>query len=273
MGLLVPFRAVPYHNVTGTGPRMGPSSQTMTIKQGDAFHPDAGSAHDLHTARLIQESLRKHCITTRTAVTRSLRFIAGADAAYSDDTAYAAAVVMSFPGGQFVEAACSVRPAEFPYVPGLLSFREGPPVIDAVRTLSRKPDLLVVNGHGYAHPRRAGLACHLGVVLDIPVVGVARNLLAGTSALPGPGRGACEPVLDEDEVIGMAVRTRTGVKPVYVSAGHKVDLTQAVEIVMKTVTTHRFPEPLHLADLISRACRRSDESRAPGTAFHLVNKA
>ncbi len=232
----------------------------MPFKPGDCLHQDVKAAPDLHTARLIQESVRKRCIIGKITDTNAIRLVAGADAAYSNDMAYAAVVMMSFPGARFVEASCLVQPAGFPYIPGLLSFREAPPVIEAMRNLSSTPDLLIVNGHGYAHPRRAGLACHLGVVLDIPAIGVARNLLTGMSAQPGPGRGAFEPVFDADEVIGMAVRTKANVKPVYVSAGHKVDLGQAVEIVMKTVTIHRFPEPLHIADLISRACRRSDET-------------
>jgi len=210
-----------------------------------------------YTARRIQESVRRCCMIGRTVDTSAIRLIAGADAAYSNDMTYAAAVVMKFPEAEFVEVARSVRPTKFPYIPGLLSFREGPAIIESVRTLSVIPDVLMVNGHGYAHPRRAGLACHVGVVLDIPTVGIARNLLTGTAVSPGPRKGDRAPIMDADEVVGMAVRTKERAKQVYVSAGHKVDLGQAVEIVMETVTTSLFPEPLHIADRISRASRKS----------------
>lgn len=213
-------------------------------------------------ARKVQESVRQRRIIRRTIDTGSIKSVAGADAAYSaDDTAYAATVVMSFPDTRFVEVACSVRPAGFPYIPGLFAFREGPAIDESVRSLPFLPDILMVHGHGYAHPRRAGLACHLGIALGIPVIGVAGTLLTGASEEPDRAGGSYEPVIDAGEVVGMAVRTKRDAKPVYVSAGHCTDLDQAVEIVLATATVHRFPEPLHLADLISRACRRSEKDR------------
>ena len=225
-------------------------------REGAAPSPDPGAAQK------FQESLRKRCIIKRTIDTDSVKSVAGADAAYStEDVAYAAVVVMSFPGAGFIEASCSVRPAGFPYIPGLFALREGPPIADSVRSLPVLPDVLIVHGHGYAHPRRAGLACHLGIVLDIPVIGVAGNLLIGDSDEPGHDRGSTEPIVDDGEVVGMAVRTKRNAKPVYVSAGHYVDLGQAVEIVLATATLHRFPEPLYLADLISRGCRNSSAER------------
>lgn len=236
----------------------------MSLKPSvDPVDIDSIESPDPHTARLVQDSLRKRCIVTRTIDTHAVKSVAGADASYSGDTAYAAAVVVSFPDVRFIEVACSARPILFPYIPGLLSFRESPVVVESVKNLSFSPDVLIVNGHGYAHPRRAGLACHIGVILDIPTIGVAANLLTGTASEPDRARGACEPVLDGGEVIGMALRTKRNSKPVYVSTGHKVDLSQAVEIVLMTATTHRFPEPLHLADQISRACRKSGNARGP----------
>jgi deoxyribonuclease V len=217
---------------------------------------------DMDTAFEVQEAVRKRCIIRRTIDMGDVKSIAGADAAYSaDDMAYAATVVMSFPDTRFYEVACSSEPAGFPYIPGLFAFREGPAIAESVKSLPFLPDILIVHGHGYAHPRRAGLACHLGVALGIPVIGVAGNLLTGVSEEPDPARGSTEPVIDAGEVVGIALRTKRNVKPVYVSAGHYVDLGQAVEIVLATVTVHRFPEPLHVADLISRRCRDSDKDR------------
>lgn len=219
------------------------------------------SAADPETAGSTQELLRTRCNWERTIDTSTIRLVAGADAAYSEDAAYAAVTVLSFPEMECREVACTAQPIRFPYIPGLLSFREGPPVIEAFRSLSCYPDVLVVNGHGYAHPRRIGLACHLGIVLGVPSIGVAQRLLVGTSDTPGPHKGDREPVHEDDEILGMAVRTKEGQKPVFVSAGYMVDLPQAVDMVLKTATVHRMPEPLHIADVISREYRRSGTCR------------
>jgi len=172
---------------------------------------------------------------------------------------YAAIIVMTFPALDVVEQSCAAMKISFPYIPGLLSFREGPAVIDAFDQLTCIPDLIFLNGHGYAHPARAGIASHIGVVLDTPSIGVAQRLLTGTGVMPALCRGSTEQVYAEDEVIGMAVRTREGAKPVYVSVGHKVNLFQAVDLVLRTATTHRFPEPLRCADIMSRKYRKKRE--------------
>jgi len=211
---------------------------------------------DLTAARRVQREVRQHVVTGRTIGTGEIRYVAGADAAYSADRVYAAVVVMTFPALEDVAQACAVREITFPYIPGLLAFREGPALADAFHKLPVRPDLLFLNGHGYAHPLRAGLASHIGVVLDLATIGVARRLLTGTAELPAGDRGAAVPVTDAGEVIGMAVRAREGAQPVYVSAGHRMDLSQAVELVLMTTTTHRFPEPLRCADVLSRKCRR-----------------
>jgi len=169
---------------------------------------------------------------------------------------YAAIVVMTFPALDVVEHSCAVRKISFPYIPGLLSFREGPAVIEAFDQLTCIPDLIFLNGHGFAHPARVGIASHIGVVLDMPSIGVAQHLLTGTARIPSLNRGSTEPVYADDEVIGMAVRTRERAKPIYVSVGHKVDLPQAVDLVLRTTTTHRFPEPLRRADMMSRQYRK-----------------
>ena len=212
-------------------------------------------AGDPTEAKKIQEILRHYCIVKRTIDIDELRYVAGADAAYTRDTIYAAVVVMTFPRLDVVEKTSAVQEIPFPYIPGLLSFREGPAIIEAFSSLITVPDLLLINGHGYAHPKRIGIASHVGIVLDIPSIGVAQHLLTGNVAMPGKERGSTEPVLDKNEVIGMAVRTVGNAKPVFVSAGHKVDLEQAVDLVLKTTITHRLSEPIWHADQLSRQCR------------------
>ena len=202
-----------------------------------------------------QEILRHRSKVERMIETDEIRLIAGADAAYDQDTIYAAVVVMTFPGLDVIEKTCSVQTIAFPYIPGLLAFREGPAIVDAFRTLSAVPDLIQMNGHGYAHPERFGIASHVGVVLDIPSIGVAQRLLIGSGATPATVRGSTEPVFDRHVIIGMAVRSREGTKPVYVSAGHRVDLALAVDIVLKTTVTHRLTEPVWQADQWARRCR------------------
>ncbi len=212
-------------------------------------------APDPAGAQKIQEMLCHHCIIERTIDICEIHHVAGADAAYDQDTIYAAVVVMTFPGLEVVEKRCSVQEVPFPYIPGLLSFREGPAILEAFSSLTTVPDLLFLNGHGYAHPKRFGLASHVGLLLDVPSIGVAQRLLTGSVAIPGAARGSSEPVLDKSEVIGMAVRTVKGAKPVFFSAGHKVDLDQAVDMALKTTKVHRITEPVWHADQMSRQCR------------------
>lgn len=231
----------------GANPAHGPATHFM-------------SAADPHAALAIQQELRHRCIIQRTIKTEKIGLVCGADAAYTRDSVRAAVVVMTFPDLDVVENACAAQKITFPYIPGLLSFREGPAIVDAFARLASAPDIIILNGHGYAHPRRLGIASHIGIVLDLPAIGVAQRLLTGTAAIPGEARGSTAHVLDNGEVIGMAVRTKERAKPVYVSAGHMTDLSQAVDLVLRTTTTHRFPEPLRCADRLSRQCR-SDPSR------------
>jgi deoxyribonuclease V len=194
-----------------------------------------------------QLRLRNRWRTGRVVETGCIRLVAGLDAAYSCGMTSAAAVSLTFPGSVVAEAAFAREETRFPYIPGLLAFREGPALARAFRSLHTRPDMILVNGHGIAHPRRFGMACQIGAILDIPSVGVARRLLTGTADLPGPFRGACSPVRDGAEIIGMSVRTRTGVHPVYISVGHRTDLDQAVEVVLATTGRYRVPEPLRKA--------------------------
>jgi deoxyribonuclease V len=187
-----------------------------------------------------------------------VRFIAGLDAAFSTDgrRCIAAVVLWDKLEQRVAEQHVVERPLRFPYVPGLLSFREAPALLAALRQLAQVPELLMCDGQGLAHPRRFGIACHLGVLCRLPAVGCAKSRLTGTHAEPASRRGASTPLSDGEQLIGSVLRTQTGVRPVYVSVGHLVTLEAAVSIVLECATSQRLPEPTRLADrLVARAKR------------------
>ncbi|MFQ5896834.1 MAG: endonuclease V [Candidatus Methylomirabilia bacterium] len=198
-------------------------------------------------ARALQERLRSR--VQLTGGPRRVRLIAGADLAYRGDgrQAWAAVVLVEFPEGRLVESATATGPPPFPYVPGYLSFREGPLLLVAFRRLQRRPDLCLFDGQGLAHPRRFGLACHLGVVLGLPSVGCAKSLLVGECREPGPKRGDWSRLTLDGNPVGAALRTREGVKPIFVSPGHRTTIRQAVKWVL-AVSRFRVPEPIRLAE-------------------------
>ena len=188
--------------------------------------------------------------------------VAGVDAAFADRgrVIRAAAVLVDYPGLQPVDQVVIERATAFPYVPGLLSFREVPALLEALGRLRSDPDLILCDGHGYAHPRRFGLACHLGLWLDAPAVGVAKSRLTGRHEEPGPAKGDTAWLVAgagerPRERIGAVLRTRERVKPVYVSAGHRVSLETAATLTLACVTRYRLPEPTRLADKLSKARR------------------
>lgn len=154
----------------------------------------------------------------------------------------AAVAKLSVPELVLIDTAVARRPTTFPYIPGLLSFREVPAILDALQALRDLPDLMLVDGQGYAHPRRLGIACHLGVLTDIPTIGVGKTRLVGTHADVPNRRGAWVPLVDKGETIGAVLRTRQGVNPVYVSPGHRIALQTAVEWVMRCTGRYRLPE-------------------------------
>lgn len=176
--------------------------------------------------------------------------IAGVDCAIDRRAARGrgAVVVLAYPELAVVEAAVAEAPLTFPYVPGLLSFREVPILRRAFERISGRIDLLLVDGQGYAHPRRFGLACHLGLLLDVPTIGVAKSRLIGEHAPPAEARGSRADLVDAGEVIGSVLRTRSGVKPVFVSVGHRISLAQAEAWVLRCARRFRLPEPTRLAD-------------------------
>ncbi len=195
---------------------------------------------------------------------RAIGSVAGVDAAFADRgrTIRAAAVLLDYPGLVPVERVLVERPVAFPYVPGLLSFREVPALLEALDRLHARPDLILCDGHGYAHPRRFGLACHLGLWLDVPAIGVAKSRLTGRHEEPGPAKGDLAWLRAGSGArpgarIGAVLRTRERVKPVYVSAGHRVSLRTAVALTLACAARYRLPEPTRLADKLSKTARTS----------------
>jgi deoxyribonuclease V len=190
------------------------------------------------------------------------RFVAGADCAFSDDkqTIFAAAVVYDRETQRIIEVAHAARQAEYPYVPGFLSFREGPAVMPAVGALRHEFGAILFDGQGFAHPRRCGIASHLAIQLDKPGVGVAKSRLLGTFGRLSSNAGATTPLMDGDEQIGVVLRTQKGIRPVFVSVGQRVDLASAIELVLACCTRYRIPEPTRQADIeVAKLKRQSQQ--------------
>jgi deoxyribonuclease V len=167
-------------------------------------------------------------------------YIAGVDAAFSENRVFAAACLYTYPDLTCIEKTQAARKLTFPYVPGYLSYREGPAIIDAVGRLKRRPDVILVDGQGIAHPRRIGIASHLGLLLDIPTIGCAKTRLIGEYRDPA------------FQIIGAVLRTRDGVNPLFISLGHRIDLGSSVRLVLACSRTYRIPEPLRCADQASK---------------------
>jgi deoxyribonuclease V len=199
----------------------------------------------------IQQELREKII--RVDQIPTIRRIAGIDVGFEDDKriSRAGVVVLDFPSLEVRERVIARVPTSFPYVPGLLSFREVPVILEALGQLDLHPDLIFCDGQGLAHPRRLGLACHLGLATGMPSIGVAKSRLIGEYEMPGNERGDWERLLESGEVIGAVVRTRPNVKPVFVSIGHRISLETAIELTMQCTGNYRIPEPTRLAHQIA----------------------
>jgi deoxyribonuclease V len=205
-------------------------------------------------------------------VTRPLppwTLVAAADVSYSKFEPWLCAAVVVMRAGaaagtfELVERIGLIGEARFPYVPGLLSFREAPTVLEAFGRLNNRPDVVLCDGQGYAHPRRVGLACHLGLWLDLPTIGCAKSWLCGEYDEPGPERGDRSPLIDKGGVVGSVVRTRRRTKPLFVSSGHMCDLDAAVSVVLATSPRYRLPVPARAAhDFVNEIRRARLEGRA-----------
>jgi len=208
-------------------------------------------------AMRLQERLRER--VEREDRWDEIRLVAGADVAFdpATDVAFAGVIVYSFPGLEEVERRMARRQLRFPYVPGLLSFRECPVLLAAFARLRHEPDLILIDGQGRAHPRRFGIACHIGVLFDKPTIGCAKSRLVGEHEEPGWAAGSTAPLRLEDERIGEVLRTRDGVRPIYVSTGHRVGLDSAVRLVRQCSEGYRIPKPTRQADRYVRDLRRA----------------
>jgi len=182
----------------------------------------------------------------------SPRFIAGVDASSFNHKIIAVASLYSYPGIESLEDAHAIGKALFPYIPGFLSFREGPAILNAAKRMNSHPDVILVDGQGIAHPRGFGIASHIGVLLDVPAIGCAKSRLIGEYLEPGQERGEFSHITHAGQIVGAVLRTREGVKPLFVSPGHLITLEESLEIVIKCANRYRIPEPLRRADRISR---------------------
>lgn len=211
----------------------------------------------------VQKRLRAQLVATDDFDVWPPRLVAGADVAYSKraKTMVGVVTLFLFPELEPIEDVHDVREATFPYVPGLLAFREMPAIASAFSKLSLRPDVILFDAHGYAHPRRFGLASYGGLVLGVPSIGVAKTILVGQLGGPLPAeRGATAPLVDDGEVIGVALRTRTAVRPVYVSVGHRVSLETAVKLVLDCAPRYRLCEPIRRAHNLAAEIRREVEA-------------
>src|SRR5215213_2154220 len=218
-------------------------------------------------ARRLQQELASRVVAGPALDLSGVRFVAGADVSTQGNMAYATVVVLDFPGLSPVEVQGYEAPLRFPYVPGLLSFRELPSVVGALEKIETEVDALVLDAQGLAHPRRMGLASHLGIFLDVPTVGCAKSLLVGSFEEPGREKGSATDLVHRGEIVGRVVRTREGVSPVYVSVGNGIDLRSSVELVLACCTKYRLPESTRQAHNAANRLRRGEE---PGGTPPLV---
>jgi deoxyribonuclease V len=202
-------------------------------------------------AMALQTRLADRVVAETTFDPDAVQTVAGVDVGFQGDVARAAVVVLSFPELEPVDCALAETPVTFPYVPGLLAFREGPSVLAALEKLAIWPDLLVFDAQGLAHPRRLGLAAHLGVILDWPSIGCAKSRLVGAHDEPGEAVGDWVSLHDKGQTIGAVVRTRAGVRPLFVSIGHRVDLPTAIGFVLRCTRGYRLPETTRYAHKVA----------------------
>jgi len=202
----------------------------------------------------MQNSLRHKVIVTD-QLPESIQYVAGVDLGFlaNGTISRAAVAVLNFPSLQVVETATAHLPTSFPYIPGFLSFREIPAILEALSQIKTIPDIILCDGQGIAHPRGLGIASHLGVIIDMPTIGVAKSLFVGKHGVLSETKGSWLPLIYREETVGAVLRTRDGVKPLYISIGHKISLSTALDVVLKCTTKYRLPETTRIADKIASA--------------------
>lgn len=216
---------------------------------------------NIQDAKIVQASLtdKVKIIPLR----KSPQFIAGVDAAFTEDKVIGIACLYKYPEMILLAEAFAIMKCLFPYIPGFLSFREGPAIVEAVRKLKIKPDVIIFDGQGIAHPKGLGIASHIGVLLNIPAIGCAKSRLTGEYREPGIRKGTSSPLRLKGRTIGAVLRTRDNVKPVFISPGHLVDLKSSIGIVLGCISKFRIPEPVRRADILSKQMRREITTDSP----------
>jgi deoxyribonuclease V len=204
----------------------------------------------LNDARNMQERDKRRVMIG--PLQKEPEYIAGVDAAFSEDQIFAAACLYRYPHLTLMEQATAAKQLTFPYVPGYLLFREGPAIIEAFMKLKKKPDVILLDGQGIAHPRGIGSASHLGVLLDIPTIGCAKTRLVGEYREPGEQKGNWTELQIDGRTMGAVLRTRDRIRPLFVSPGHRIDIPGAIRVALGCVGRYRIPEPLRCADMLSR---------------------
>jgi deoxyribonuclease V len=212
------------------------------------------NVHALHdwdvtpqAAIAIQQELAGQVIHDQPLAVESISTVAGVDVSVKDNISRAAVVVLRYPDLTVLETVTARMPTPFPYIPGLLSFREGPVLVDAFHKLRHQPDVFIFDGMGRIHPRKLGIAAHMGLWLDRPTIGCGKNHLVGDYIEPDTAKGSASPLTYKGENLGVILRTRTNVKPVYISPGHRLDIPSAVEITLRVTPKYRLPEPIRAA--------------------------
>lgn len=214
----------------------------------------------------LQKQLRDRIVLR--PLPADVRIVAGADISYDkySDVIHAGFVLVRLPDLAVVETAGVTTRMRFPYIPGLLSFRETPPLLEAWERVRIRPDVVMFDGQGLAHPRRFGIACHVGLLVELPTVGCAKTRLTGTFEPPDEAAGSSSPLVDRGETVGAVVRTKNRVQPIYVSPGHLADVESSVDLALRCVSKYRVPEPTRLAHLFVNALRRGEEWKPPRRA-------
>lgn len=239
------------------------------MKDKTAIPPDSppSSWPDSVAAAVAWQEQHRQAVRLR-PLTRPLRRIAGVDAAYQKDDRllYGAAVVFSWPELAVLETAVAVGPVPFPYIPGLLSFREAPILQAAIRQLAKKPDVILVDGQGIAHPRGLGLASHLGLLLELPTIGCAKSRLWGEAGELGLEKGSVCPLRAAGKVVGYLLRSRRGCRPLFISPGHLITLEESLELTRGCLGPYRLPLPLRAAHILCTAWRRQRQPQVHGAA-------
>ena len=208
----------------------------------------------METARSIQRQMKDRVRVV--PLKKKIRLVAGADAAFFEDKVLAVACLFTYPELELIDTQTAIMELVFPYVPGLLSFREGPAVISAVKKLKERPDVLMLDGQGIAHPQMIGIASHVGVLLDMPSVGCAKSRLVGEFSEPGRKRGSKSALMYKGQLVGNVLRSKDGVRPLFVSPGHMVDFQDAVDLVLSCAKGYRLPEPTRTADLETKKAKK-----------------